>query len=97
MKVVCDRWLKKNFSGSFATSLGAPLLSGPKIRPKTMNPPTVLPKGRGGSIVIPLAPNIPGAGVQLRSPAVVQTKPTLQPVQVKQDASMLMLIVLNND
>lgn len=64
-------------------------MSGPKIRPKTINPATVLPKGRGGSIVIPLAPNVPGAGVQLRPPAIVQTKPTLQPVQVKQDASTL--------
>jgi hypothetical protein len=52
-----------------------------------VTPPTVLPKGRGGSIVIPLAPNVPGSGVQLRPPTVVQTKPTLQPVQVKQDAS----------
>jgi len=69
-------------------------LSGQKIRPKMMNPPTVLPKGRGGSIVIPLAPHVPGAGVQLRSPAVVQTKPTLQQVQVKQDASMLILILV---
>jgi len=63
------------------------LLGAPKIRPKTVAPPTVLPKGRGGSIVIPLSHSIPGSGVQLRPPTVVQTKPTLQPVQVKQDAS----------
>ncbi|XP_059478511.1 BRCA2-interacting transcriptional repressor EMSY isoform X2 [Neocloeon triangulifer] len=78
---------------AYQGSLGTPLLSAPKIRPKTLAPSTMLPKGRGGSIVIPLAPNLPGpSGVQLRPPTVVQTKPTLQPVQVKQDASGVKVI-----
>ncbi|CAB3370854.1 Hypothetical predicted protein [Cloeon dipterum] len=78
-------------TSSYQGSLGAPLLSAPRIRPKSMAPPTVLPKGRAGPIVI--AQNLPGpSGMQLRPPPMVQTKPTLQPVHVKQDASGVKVI-----
>ncbi|KAF4519122.1 hypothetical protein B566_EDAN010544 [Ephemera danica] len=65
----------------------------PRIRPKCTTPATVLPRGRGGSIVIPLTPNtpssIPSSGLQLKPVATASSKPTLH---IKQDGSGMKII-----